>query len=368
MTTDVMSLPALDLSAIDPAKLEAAVGKVFGELGVFLSAPVLVLGDRLELFRALAAGGPATSTELADRTGLVERYVREWLRAATVGGYLTYDPATQRFTLPPEMAAVLAYDDAPTALIGVVPSLRDLMNHLPAIERFFRTGGGQGWADYGPELARAQARFTRPMFINGLIQTWLPAVDGLVARLDDGARIIDIGCGHGVSTILAAQAWPASTFVGIDPDANAIAEATIAAEAAGVADRVTFHTERADGYPDRGFDLVMFLDCLHDMGDPVAAVAHARDSLTDDGVVFVAEPLAADRFEDDLDNPYARIGYAISTLVCTPSSLSQPGTLGLGAMAGPARIQQVLSEAGLAVIRRLPAEIAPFNLLFEARR
>jgi hypothetical protein len=359
MTTD---------TGLDPGKLDAAVGKVFGELGVFLSAPMLILGDRLGLFRALAVDGPATASELADRTGLVERYVREWLRAVAIGGYVNYDPADQRFTLPPEMAAVLAYDESPTALIGVVPGLRDLVGNLPTIERFFRTGGGQGWAEYGPELARSQARFTRPMFIHGLIGAWLPAINGLVSKLERGIRVADVGCGHGVSTILAAQAWPASTFVGIDIDPDAVAEASAAAKAAGVADRTTFQVASATDYPGDGFGLVMILDCLHDMGDPVGAVAHARESLADDGVVLVSEPLAADRFEDDFANPYARIGYAISTLVCTPSSLSQPGAVGLGAMAGPARLRQVLTQGGLGNVRRLPAEIAPFNLLFEARR
>jgi hypothetical protein len=367
MTTDTRSLPAFDLSTLDPAKLDAAVGKVFGELGVFLSAPILVLGDRLGLFRALAGSGPVTAAELADRTGLVERYVREWLRAVAVGGYLTYDPATGRFELPAEMAAVLAYDESPTALIGVVPSLRDLMDHLPEIEGFFRTGGGQGWAAYGPELARAQARFTRPIYLQALIGSWLPAVDGLTAKLNGGARVADIGCGHGVSTILAAQAWPASTFVGVDIDPDAVAQATAAAYAAGVGVGVEFHVASATDYPGRDFDLVMILDCLHDFGDPAGAAAHARATLAADGVVFVAEPLAADRFEDDFANPYARIGYAISTVVCTPSSLSQPGALGLGAMAGESRLRQVLAEAGLGRVRRLPAEIAPFNILLEAR-
>jgi SAM-dependent methyltransferase len=347
--------------------VEAAVGKVFSELGVFLSAPMLILGDRLGLFRELAAGGPATPVELADRTGLVERYLREWLRAVTVGGYVTYDATTGRFTLPPEMAAVLADDASPTSLIGVIPSLRDLLNQVPQVEEFFRTGSGQGWADHGPGLAHAQARFTRPLYVNGLINAWLPAVDGLTAKLSRGARVADVGCGHGVSTSLAAQAWPMSTFVGIDIDIDAVDEATIAAGKAGVADRTTFQVASADTFTGDGYDLIMMLDCLHDMGDPVGAVAHARSRLAKDGVVFVAEPLAADRFEDDLSNPYARIGYAISTLVCTPSSLSQPGALGLGAMAGPARLQQVLAEGGLRTVRRLPAELAPFNLLFEAR-
>jgi SAM-dependent methyltransferase len=347
---------------LDPAKIEAAAGKVFGELGVFLSAPMLVLGDRLGLFQTLLEAGPVTPADLAERTGLDERYLREWLRAVTVGGYLSYDPETLRFHLEPEMGAVLV-DDSPVSMIGVVPSLADLMNGLPAVEGFFRHGGGRSWAENGHALAAAQARFTRPMYTHGLVNAWLPAVDGLAATLDAGARVMDVGCGYGVSTALAAAAWPSSTFVGTDIDEDSIGQAT----AASTLSNVEFRRASATDYSGGPYNLIMILDCLHDMGDPVAAVAHARSALTDDGVLFVAEPLAADRFEDDLANPYARIGYAISTLVCTPSSLAQPGALGLGAMAGEARLRQVLADGGLTRVRRLPADIAPFNILLEAR-
>ena len=348
-------------TTMDPTKIEAAAGKVFGELGVFLSAPMLVLGDRLGLFQALLDAGPVTPDELAERTGLHERYLREWLRAVAVGGYVGYDPQTARFHLEPEMAAVLL-DDSPVSMIGVIPSLADLLNGLPAVEGFFRYGGGRSWGDNGHGLATAQARFSRPMYVHGLVNAWLPAVDGLVARLEAGARVMDVGCGHGVSTTLAAHAWPASSFVGTDIDPDAVAAASSAGPS-----NVSFSEASATTYGGGPYDLILILDCLHDMGDPVAAVAHARAGLAEDGVLFVAEPLAADRFEDDFANPYARIGYAISTLVCTPSSLSQPGAAGLGAMAGEARLRQVLADGGFTRVRRLPAELAPFNILLEAR-
>ncbi|MEU8923663.1 methyltransferase domain-containing protein [Kitasatospora sp. NPDC048545] len=357
------SVPA----GVDAEQLEAAVGKVFGELGVNCTAPLIVLGDRLGLFRTMAGAGPLTPAGLAARTGLVERYLREWLRGVAVAGYLDHDPATDAFVLTDAYAAVLADDEAPTALIGVFPGLAALWADLDRVEGFFRTGGGMGWGEHHPALGAAQERFTRPTYVHGLIAAWIPAVEGLVPRLEAGARVADVGCGHGLSSILIAQRWPRSTVTGFDPDDAAVARARRAAAEAGLDGRAVFEVADAAGYPGEGYDLIAFTDSLHDMGDPVAAVAHARAALAEDGAVLVVEPLAADRFADDFANPYARVGYAISTLVCTPSSLAQTGGAALGAMAGEARLREVLTAGGLTRVRRIAEDSAPVNLLLEAR-
>ena len=356
--------------AIDEQKMEEAVGKVFGELGVAVTGPLVVLGDRLGLWAALAGAGPMTPNELASRTGTVERYVREWLRGVAVAGYAGYDPATGAFTLSDEMALVLATDDSPASLIGVFEGFVGMWNDLATIEGFFRTGGGMSWGDHHPALNDAQARFTRPMYRAALVDGWIAALDGVTARLTSGGKVADIGCGQGTSTIMMAERFPASSFTGFDHSDAVIAAARKAADEAGLAGRVGFEVADAASFPaapGQGYDLVCFTDSLHDLGDPVAAAAHARSALAPGGTVMVIEPLAADRFEDDLTNPYARVGYAISTMVCTPSSLAQPGAAALGAMAGEARIRQVLADAGYSRVRRVAAEAAPFNIVLEAR-
>ncbi|MFF7438180.1 methyltransferase domain-containing protein [Streptomyces sp. NPDC008122] len=355
------------MTPLDTAAVDEAVGTVFGDLGVNCTAPLVVLGDRLGLFRTLAGAGPLTPAEVADRTGLVERYVREWLRGVAVAGYLGYDAATDRFTLTDAYAAVLADDTAPTSLIGVFPGFQALWADLDHVEEFFRTGGGMGWGDHHPALGAAQERFTRPAYLHGLIAEWIPAVDGIVPKLEAGATVADLGCGRGLSSILIAQRWPNARVTGFDPDDAAIAHARSAAAKAGMDGRVSFEVAEAATYPGGGYDMVTFTDSLHDMGDPRGAAAHARASLAEDGTVLVVEPLAADRFEDDFANPYARIGYAVSTLVCTPSSLAQPGAAALGTMAGEARLRDVLTAAGLTRVRRIAQDGAPFNIILEAR-
>jgi len=294
--------------AVDEQKVEEAAGKVFGELSVAITGPLIVLGDRLGLWAAMAGAGPVTPNDLAARTGTVERYAREWLRGVAVAGYVGCDPAGGTFTLPDEMALVIAGEDSPASLIGVFDGFIGLWNDLATIEGFFRAGGGMGWGDHHSALNDAQARFTRPMYRASLVDGWIAALDGVTGRLAAGARVADIG-----------------------------------------------------------YDLVTFTDCLHDLGDPVAAAARARSVLAPGGTTMIIEPLAADRLEDDFSNPYARIGYAISTLVCTPSSLAQPGAAALGAMAGEARLRQVLAEAGYARVRRVAQEAAPFNIVLEAQ-
>jgi ubiquinone/menaquinone biosynthesis C-methylase UbiE len=357
--------------AIDEQKVHEAVGKVFGELGVAITGPLIVLGDRLGLWAAMAGAGPVTPAELATRSGTVERYVREWLRGVTVAGYLGYDPADGTFTLSDEMALVIAGDDSPASLIGVFEGFTGLWGDLATIEGFFRAGGGMGWGDHHPALNDAQARFTRPMYRASLVDGWIAALDGVTARLGNGgARVADIGCGQGTSTILMAERFPASVFTGFDHSDALIATARKAAADAGVSGWVSFEVADATSFPAApgpGYDLITFTDCLHDTGDPVAAAARAREVLAPGGTTMIIEPLAADRLEDDFTNPYARIGYAISTLVCTPSSLAQPGATALGAMAGEARLRQVLTEAGYTRVRRVAQQAAPFNIVLEAR-
>jgi SAM-dependent methyltransferase len=352
---------------LDPEKLDQAAGKVFAELGVNATAPLLVLGDRLGLWTAMAGAGPVTSGGLAGRTGLVPRYVREWLRGVAVAGYLDYDAATDTFTLSDEMAAVLADDSSPAAMIGVLPGLAAFWGALDDVERFFRTGGGMGWGDHDPVLNEAQERFSRPQYLHGLVGAWIPAVAGILPKLEHGATVADVGCGYGLSTILIGQTWPHCTVTGVDLDDGSIAHARMAAADAGLTGRVRFEVATAAELPGHDYDLVTFTDSLHDMGDPVAAIARARHALAGDGAVLVIEPLASDEFADDFANPYARIGYAVSTLVCTPSSLSQPGAAGLGAMAGEAKLREVLDAGGLSKVRRIAKDAAPFNIILEAR-
>ncbi|KUJ64933.1 hypothetical protein ACZ90_53440 [Streptomyces albus subsp. albus] len=356
----------VEMASLDTAEVDEAVGKVFGDLGVNRTAPLIVLGDRLGLFRTLAGAGPLASAELAGRTGLAERYVREWPRAVAVAGYLGYDPATDRFTLSDAYAAVLADDAAPTSLIGVFAGLRALWADLDHVEEFFRTGGGMGRGDHHRALGAAQERFTRPAYVHGLIAEWIPAVDGIVPKREAGATVADLGCGRGLSSILIAQRWPNARVTGFDPDDAAIAHARSAATRAEIDGRVAFEVADSASYPGSGYDLVTFTDSLHDMGDPRAA-AHARASLAEEGTVLLVEPLAADRFEDDFANPYARIGYAVSTLVRAPSSLAQPGVAALGAMAGEARLRDVLTAGGLTRVRRIAQDSAPINIILEVR-
>ena len=352
---------------VDEQKVQEAVGKVFGELAAAVTGPLVVLGDRLGLWAAMAGAGPVTPAGLAAKTRTAERYVREWLRGVAVAGYAGYDPATGAFTLSDEMALVLATDDSPASLVGVFPGFAAMWSDLGTVEGFFRTGGGMSWGDHHPALNDAQARFTRPMYRAALVDEWIAALDGVTGRLQAGGKVADLGCGQGTSTIVMAERFPASSFAGFDHSDAVIAAARKAADDASLGDRVRFEIADAAGFPGHGYDLVCFTDSLHDLGDPVAAAAHARSALAPGGAVMVIEPLAADRFEDDFTNPYARIGYAISTMVCTPSSLAQPGAAALGAMAGETRIRRVLADAGYTRVRRVAQDAAPFNIVLEAR-
>jgi SAM-dependent methyltransferase len=356
----------IDMTKLDPASIDAAVGKTFGELAIGVTAPLVVLGDRLGLWAALAGAGPTTPETLSEQTGLHERYLREWLRGVAVAGYLEYEPATDAFSLGDAFAAVLATDDSPVSLIGVFGGFPAIWADLDAVETFFRSGGGMGWGDHDPALPASQERFTRPLYIAGLASAWLPAVEGVDATLRGGGSLLDVGCGWGVASIVIAQAWPQARVTGIDIDDASIAHARKRAAEAGVASHITFDVADSTAMSGGPYDVVLFTDSLHDMGDPVAAISEAKRVLAPDGVVVVVEPLAADRFADDFANPYARVGYAISTMVCTPSSLSQPGRAALGAMAGEARLRDVLDRAGMARVDRV-ARDAPMNIILAAR-
>jgi SAM-dependent methyltransferase len=349
---------------IDSERLEAFLNQAAGEVGAALGAALVSVGDRLGLYRAMADSQPVSAAELAARTETRERYVREWLNAQAAGGYVTYDPETDRYTLPPEQALVLATDDGPVDLAGMIQGAVPVIAGWERIAERFRDGGGVGWHEHHHDLWHGTERAFAANYRTYLVSSWLPALDGVVEKLERGATVADVGCGHGISSVLMAQAFPASRFAGFDYHAESIATARERAAAAGVQDRVTFEVAGAEGYPATGYDVIAFFDSMHDLGDPLAAARHAREALADDGTCFLIEPVAGDRIEDNL-NPVGRIYYGFSTLLCTPGSLSQPGAAGLGTQAGEARLREILLAGGFSSVRRA-AETA-FHMVIEAR-
>jgi SAM-dependent methyltransferase len=354
----------MDETALDPQKLERFVFRAVDEVGAALNAALVVMGDKLGLYRALAGAGGLTPAELAERTGTAERYVREWLSAQAAGGYVEYDAATGRYTLPPEQAVALTDESSPAYLPGFFQIAVGSVLDSPRITEAVRTGDGFGWHEHVHDVHEGCERFFRPGYNANLIDAWLPALEGVVAKLERGARVADVGCGHGASTILMAEAFPNSSFVGSDYHAGSIETARERARAAGLGDRVTFEAAPAAAHPGRDYDLVTMFDCLHDMGDPVGAARKVRELLAADGTWMIVEPAAGDNVEDNL-NPVGRAYYGFSTLLCTPASLSQDVGLALGAQAGEARIREVVEAGGFTRFRRV-AE-TPFNLVFEAR-
>ena len=350
--------------AIDGEKLEQFVFRAVDEVGATLNTALVVMGDKLGLYRALAGAGGLTPVELARRTGVTERYVREWLNAQAAGGYVEYDPASGTYTLPPEQTMALTDQQSPAYLPGFFQLALGSVIDSPRITDAARSGEGVGWHEHGHDVFDGCERFFRPGYNANLLPAWLPSLDGVVEKLEAGGRVADIGCGHGSSTILMAQAFPNSTFVGSDYHEGSIETARERAKEAGVDDRVTFEHAPAASYPGKGYDLVTMFDCLHDMGDPVGAARHVRETLAADGTWMIVEPMAGDRVEDNL-NPVGRAYYGFSTFLCTPASLSQEVGLALGAQAGEARIGDVVSAGGFTRFRR--ASETPFNLVFEAR-
>ena len=350
------------MTALDPDKLNEVLGRFVADLGAVMHAPLVVLGDRLGLYAALAAA-PLTARELADRTKCDHRYVTEWLAANAASGYVTY-AGEGRYSLTPEQAATLADPNSPANVVGGLMVGISMAMDLDHTEQIFRSGKGMPWGDHHDCLFTGTMRFFRAGYARELVSSWLPALDGVITKLTDGAQVADVGCGHGASTLLMAQAFPQSRFVGYDNHAGSIEAARAAAKKAGLSDRVRFEVATAKDYPGTDFDLVACFDCLHDMGDPVGASAHVRKSLADDGTWLLVEPFANDRLEDNL-NPIGRIFYSASTAICTPASKSQEVGLALGAQAGEKRLREVVTAGGFTRFRRATA--TPFNLILEAR-
>jgi len=351
-------------NGIDIDKLYGFVFRAVDEVGATLNAALVVMGDKLGLYRALAEGDALTPVELARRCEVNERYVREWLNAQAAGGYVDYDPVGGCYSLPREHVVALTDEQSPAYLPGFFQIALGTVMDSPRITDAVRRGDGVGWHEHNHDVFEGCERFFRPGYNAALVPQWLPALEGVVAKLESGAKVADIGCGHGSSTILMAQAFPRSTFIGSDYHAASIDTARERAAAADVADRVKF--EILDARADHGerYELVTMFDCLHDMGDPVGAARQVHRMLNPDGTWLIVEPRAGDRVEDNL-NPVGRAYYGFSTMLCTPASLSQDVGLALGAQAGPARIRDVVSAGGFTRFR-LVAE-TPFNLVFEAR-
>ena len=349
---------------IDEEKLNEFVGKFAADLGAVTHAATVLIGDELGLYRAMADGEPVTAEELAGRTATDERYMREWLSAQAASGYVEYDPDTETFRLPAEQAFALTDEFNPLFVPGGIQLAASMIKDAGIVAGAIRAGRGLGWHEHDHDLFEGVERFFRPNYIGSLLDSWIPALEGVQEKLRGGAKVADIGCGHGASTILMASEYPDSRFVGFDYHEGSVEAAREAASRAGVSDRCTFEVAPAKEYPGKGYDLVAVFDALHDMGDPVGAASHVRESLDPDGTWMVVEPYAGDRLEENL-NPVGRIFYSASTTICVPNSKDQEVGLALGAQAGEARVREVVTAGGFKRFRRV-AE-TPFTLVYEAR-
>lgn len=353
------------MAEVNSEVLNALVGKMLGDLGGAFSVPTARIGYRLGLFKALAQEGPMTSENLAGATKCSPRYVQEWAMAQAANGYVTFDPATASFSLSPEQAMVFALEDSPVYLAGAFDLAAAMVDGQNKVEDAFRTGMGVTWGESAGCLFCAVGAFFRPGYVNAIVQSWLPALDGVVPALEQGGRVADIGCGVGFSTLLMAEAFPNSQFVGYDFHAPSIEQANAHATAHGLTDRVRFETVVAKEIQDRDFDLITMFDCLHDMGDPRGCASHIRSLLKPNGRWMLVEPIANDKPSDNIDNPVSRLFYNASTMICVPTSLSQEVGEALGAQAGEVRLTEVLMDAGFSTVRR--AIDGPFNMVLEAR-
>jgi SAM-dependent methyltransferase len=349
--------------AIDMDKLNSFIGRFVGDLGAAVHAGMVVIGEKLGLYKALAAE-PASSAELAAKTSTDERYVREWLASQAAGGYVTYDDMTKKFSLTEEQAFTLANEDSPAYLPGAFELALGSLAAVPRIADSFRTGAGMGWHEHQEEVFHGCEKFFRPGYAANLVNSWIPALTDVQQKLESGARVADVGCGKGASTVLMAGAFPNSTFFGFDYHDQSIAGARDSAKRLGVEKRTTFEVAKAKEFPGNDYDFIAVFDCLHDMGDPVGAARHVLSSLRKDGTWMIVEPFANDNLKDNL-NPVGRVYYSFSTLLCTPCSRSQEVGLCLGAQSGEARIREVVTSAGFTRFRR--ATETPFNIVYEAR-
>ena len=349
--------------AIDEAKLNAFMGRFVGDIGAVMHAATVVVGDQLGLYKALAAG-PMTAEELAGAAVTDARYTREWLSAQAASGYVQYDPESRRFSMSEEQVLALTVEGGPAFIPGAFQIAVAQFKSIPAIVDAFKSGRGVGWHEHDAALFHGTERFFRPGYAASLVSNWIPALEGIEARLKSGAKVADVGCGHGASTLIMAQAFPASSFTGFDYHVQSVEHARQAAARAGLAGRVRFEVATAKDFPGTDYDLVTVFDCLHDMGDPVGAAAHVRQSLAADGAWMIVEPFANDALEDNL-NPVGRVFYSVSTHICTPASRSQEVGVCLGAQAGEGVIRNVVSKGEFGRFRR--AAQTPFNLVYEAR-
>lgn len=350
-------------SDIDQPQLDNLLEQMVKDMGAAAVAPLVILGDRLGLYKALAQHGSLTAEALAEHTGTVERYVCEWCAAQAGSGYIDYDSKTAQFSMNPAQQAVFADDDSPTCMTGGYYGIASMFIDEPKITHVFKSGEGVAWGDHSACLFCGTEKFFRPGYQANLVAQWLPTLDGVIDKLERGARVADVGCGHGASTLVMAEAFPKSTFIGFDFHASSVECAQERARESGL-HNVTFEVAAAKHFPGRDYDLVAFFDCLHDMGDPVGASTHTRQALKADGTMMIVEPFAHDELEKNL-NPIGRMYYSFSTMVCTPASVSQEVGLALGAQAGPRRLEQVVRDGGFTRCR--VATQTPFNMILEAR-
>jgi SAM-dependent methyltransferase len=352
-----------ETEVIDQEKMQALLGRIIGDFGATASSALVVIGDRLGLYKALASDGPLTSVELAKRTNTTERYVREWLINQAASGYIEYNPATGAYSLTPEQRAALADDANPLFVAGGFELFISLVKDEEHVAEMFRSGEGMRWGDHHAGLFRGTERFFRPGYLANLTSNWIPALAGVREKLEAGATVADVGCGHGASTQIMANAYPKSRFFGFDNHAASIEAARQEVAEAGLADRVSFEVAGATDFPGSGYELICYFDCLHDMGDPVGALRHAREAIAADGTILLVEPMAGNTVEENF-NPVGRVYSAASVLVCTPNAVAT-GPVALGTLATEAALRAVAEEAGFTRFRR--AMDTPFNRLFEVR-
>jgi SAM-dependent methyltransferase len=348
---------------LNEEKLHEFLGKMVVEMGAAANGALIILGDKLGLYKELSSNGPMTSQELADATETTERYVREWLSAQAASGFVEYHRGNENFSMTPEQTAVFADENSPVLMTGAFYGISSMYHDEPKIEHAFKSGEGVSWGDHDSCLFCGTEKFFRPSYKANLISNWIPSMNGVKEKLEKGGKVADVGCGHGVSTMVMAKAFPKSQFIGYDFHEPSIAHATAMAKEEGL-DNITFKVAAAKNFSEKGFDLVAFFDCLHDMGDPVGACSHVLQSLKPDGTCLIVEPFAHDTLEENL-NPVGRAMYSFSTMICTPSSISQEVGLGLGAQAGEKRLREVALKGGFSKFRR--ASETPFNLILEAK-